>query len=235
MTPSFLYAIQCDKLQQRTQDGPLIWATLMNNAQRIPLDEFADACDLSSLLEEGETLDDFISSDECSGAYRAEVGHQTTYFLQTSGFEFFFTEGGAIPSCTEPFPRDWDEYISSALARLLLPANHPLLQGTWGLERDEGQNEEGFRAIRSGNGSVRYQLLEADRIVAGIRIEADEVSDIYTCRDKRRQGLASEMLDMVRRCHGPTPLSSSLSDDGRAFKAGYQRSKRQDQENEFEP
>ncbi|AXH60105.1 hypothetical protein [Pseudomonas amygdali] len=207
----------------------------MNNAQRISLDEFADACDLSSLLDEDETLDDFISSDECSGAYRVEVGQQVTYFLQTSGFEFFFTEDGAIPSYTEPFPRNWDECISSALARLLLPANHPLLQGTWGLEHDEGQTEEGFHAISSENGSMRYQILEADRIVAGIRIESDEVSVIYTCRDKRRQGLASLMLDMVRRCHGPTPLSSSLSDDGKAFKAGYQRSRRRDQENEFEP
>lgn len=235
MTTPYVYAIQCDKLQKRSQDGPQIWATLMSNAQRIPLDEFAENCDLSSLLEEGESLDDFISSDECSGAYRVEVGHQTTYFLQTSGFEFFFTEDGVIPSYAEPFPKDWDECISSALARLLLPANHPLLQGTWGLETDEGQNEEGFRVITSDNGSVRYQILEADRIVAGIRIEADEISVIYTCRDKRRQGLASEMLDMVRRCHGPTPLSSSLTDDGRAFKAGYQRSKRQDQESECEP
>lgn len=234
MTPAFQYAIQCDKLQQRTSNGPQIWATLMNNAHRISIDEFEEACDLSGLLDEGETLDEFTSSDEGSGAYRVEAGPQTYYFLQTSGFEFFFTQGGVTPTFVEPFPRDWHEYNSSAQARLLLPANHPLLQGTWGIERDDGPNEEDFNVIISGNGSVRYQLLDGNRVVAGIRVESGEVSDIYTCRDRRREGLASLMLEMVRRQHGPTPLSASLTDDGKAFKAGFLRAKRRDKDEELE-
>ncbi|WP_241032708.1 hypothetical protein ACOK4R_35505 (plasmid) [Pseudomonas fluorescens] len=229
MTSTFQYAIQCDRLQQRTADGPQIWATLMHNAQRVPLEEFEDACDLSGLLEEGESLDDFTCSDPGTGAYRVEVGSECAYFIQTSGFEFFFTPDGVVPSFIEQYPPDWDEYRSSALARLLLPANHPLLQGSWGLEGDEGLNDEGLQVIRSESGSVRYQIHQGDRAVAGIRVDADEVSEMYTCRDKRREGLATTLMDAVRRLHGPLPFSS-LSDEGKAFKAGYHRAKRLRQE-----
>jgi len=234
MTPLFEYAIQCDKLQQRTSDGPQIWATLMNNAHRITIDDFSRACDLSGLLDEGEELEDFISSDEGSGAYRVEVGLQTCYFLQTSGFEFFFTQGGLVPSCFEPYPRDWDECRSSALARLLLPANHPLLQGTNGFEEDEGLNDHGFNVIRSGNGSLRYRHLEGQRATGGIRVDAQEISEIYTCRDQRRMGLATRMLEMVRSEHGPTPLSLDLTEDGRAFKAGLNRARQKNQGDELD-
>lgn len=233
MSNQHRYAIQCDKLQ-RLDQGELIWATLMNKAERIALDEFEDACDLSGLLEEGETLEDFIGSDEYSGAYRVRLGSQTTYFIQTSGFEFFFTESGEIPSCVEPTLKDWFEYRSSALARLLLPANHPLIQGAWGFESDEGVNEHGLKVISSDAGTIRYQVMEGDRAVGGARIEHGEITDIYTAHDRLRQGVASKLLDAIKLSQGPVRFGAGLSDDGKAFKAAYQKAKRQEVDEGYE-
>lgn len=215
------YAIQCDRLQNLPQ-GPEIWASLLNHASPISWDEMSEACDFTALFDEGETLADFISDDDQARAYRIDLEGQKVYVLSKCGFEYFLTQDGRAPTFIDPHDPDGHEVRSSALARLLLRCGHPLVQGNYGNEHDCGVNEQGLQVIGSEQGGTRYQLFANDRPIAGARIEDGVITDIYTLREFRRKGIATQLLNAIKQTEGPIRFSSSLTDDGKAFKARYQ-------------
>lgn len=63
-------------------------------AQATPIgaSEFKRLCRLETLLDEDETLEEFMADDETAGLYKSVWGGGSCLFIQTSGFEFIFVK-----------------------------------------------------------------------------------------------------------------------------------------------
>lgn len=218
------YAIQCDRLQIKVEHGQEIWNSLIAGAIRIQPEEFQAACNLDGLLDEDETLEDYVASDPDWACYRSETTQGQVYILQTAGFEFFFTPDGSVPAYDpQAITESHDEYCHSALARLLFHSNHPLLKNAYGFESAEVEIEEDFTVIRGAG--VRFQILEDGHPVAGMHVLGNKIQDIYVSRARRREGLATEIVARAEAFMGPLEHSSSLTVDGKAFVASKRREK----------
>ncbi|WP_410950788.1 hypothetical protein [Pseudomonas sp. S1(2024)] len=221
------YAIQCDRLQMKVEHGREIWNSLIASATRIQPAEFVAACDLDGLLDEEETLEDYVASDPDWACYRCDTAQGQVYMLQTAGFEFFFTPDGLVPAYDpHAIMESHDEYGHSALARLLFHSNHPLLQNAYGFECDAVEIEEDFTVIR-GTG-IRFQILEDGHPVAGMHVLGNQIQDIYVSRARRREGLATEIVARAEAFMGRLEHSSSLTVDGKAFVESQRRTEDDD-------
>ncbi len=133
------YATQCDRLRSNPE-GDQTWIALISRAAVVDRTELESAVDLSGLLDEGETLDDFVSQDPNHRFYKSHDGEgNSIYFIAHSGFEFFFGEDGRWPAFTEPTElelRLHQECSRDALAGTLLGANNPRLNADPCIERE---------------------------------------------------------------------------------------------------
>lgn len=70
---------------------------MMRNATPVSRSVFESVCDPESMLDEGETLLDFMgqSGDPDAMCYQSSIRDHVVLFVQVSGFEFIFTPGGA--------------------------------------------------------------------------------------------------------------------------------------------
>lgn len=102
MSQSHAFYLPCDRLR-RKDGGEDFWNSMMRVREKVPRDLFLGRCDLTGLLGDesltpDEELNEFIQSDPDSGFYRSRVGCDEVFFIQTAGFEFVFTAGGALPT-----------------------------------------------------------------------------------------------------------------------------------------
>ena len=100
----FIFLGPCDRL--RMAGGEEHWQQMMLEKAPISIDQFARDRDLLTLLEDDETLEDFIASDPESGFYTSIWGDQPCRFIQTCGFEFVFT-----PPVSKRFHRRSNPYL----------------------------------------------------------------------------------------------------------------------------
>lgn len=80
----------CDRLR-RTQEGEDWFQGVMSSAQEIEEGEFLEAVDIASMLDEGETFEQYSDMCELEGdpcRFFKSVGG--VFYLQHAGFEFFF-------------------------------------------------------------------------------------------------------------------------------------------------
>ncbi len=191
------YAIQGGALQACDEQGLQRWLSLMVGAQRIPAAEFEANCDCSGLLDPDESLEQFCANDPCAGFYvsRGPSG-EAVYFIQQSGFEFFFTPDARLPGL---FPltegQILDHFVLSRepMAKVLLNANEPRLSGAYGWEYESAQISPQVRRISSERQGVERFIAQQDgRPVCGIAVAQGVVQDIFTRAEYRRQGPASE-------------------------------------------
>lgn len=95
----FKYHNQCDRFRQ-TDQGEADWQEMMKNAKPVEQQAFEAVCDPDDMLDEGESLSDFLasSSDPDAGFYQSTIRNHRVLFLQVSGFEFIYTPaGGPLP------------------------------------------------------------------------------------------------------------------------------------------
>lgn len=215
------YALSCNRLRVN-DEGDQIWQSLVAKAERIQFDEFSEFCDLSGLLEDGETLDDYISVDPWAGAYKVETDDEPVVFIQRAGFEFFFTHDGLPPTYVEPLDRLAHELmIDNGAARVLLKPNDARISGAYGYEGEVVEIAYDLDMIMAD--SPRFRLYQDGQVVAGLRIEDGVIDQIYVANDMRRQGLGTELLNRAQEVYGHIEHSDSLSDDGKAFRASFER------------
>jgi hypothetical protein len=213
MTHSF--AIQCDKLHDKEPSGPLIWQTLMWHASAVDVEELLEQCDTSRLFDDGESYEDFIANDATSRCFVSDAGGQFTYFIQTCGFEFFFTKDGLILDYFEPGRSLVSEIIRDPLARLLLPANAAMSNGMFGDEIEGDWIDADLEFIDGA--TPRFRLFIDGEACAGISISEGSVENLYVARDSRRTGLATEIFNRVRVVMGDLEHSRVLTDEGALF------------------
>lgn len=91
----FAYLGQCDRLRE-TAEGDSKWQAMMAEKKPISMREFEEACDVAILLDEGETLKQFVKGDPDAGFYSSHWGSQRCMFVQTAGFEFIFVDDSTM-------------------------------------------------------------------------------------------------------------------------------------------
>ena len=94
---AFPYFMQCDKWRRLGDKEEQAWHEMIRNKQAISQEGFVDRVEINHLLEEGESLDEYVADDPEHGFYLSAVNGMPVYFLQHSGFEFIFTPKGNNP------------------------------------------------------------------------------------------------------------------------------------------
>ncbi|WP_274644794.1 GNAT family N-acetyltransferase [Pseudomonas serbica] len=213
------YALSCDRLRVN-DDGDQVWHTLMAKAERITFEELSEACELSSLLEDGETLDDYISVDDWAGAYKVETDAEPVVFLQRAGFELFFTHDGQAPTYVEPLDRfAYEHMMENGAARVLLKPNDARIGGSFGFEGELVEIDYDLDCVMGDR--PRFRLYRDGEVVAGLRIDNGVVDSLYVHSRMRRHGLATELFNRAQKVYGHIEHSTSLNDDGKAFRASF--------------
>jgi len=87
---AYKYLGQCDRLRLRGHEA--LWSEMIRQKVPVCMEHFEQQCDLSSILDEDESLSDFIAGDPTSEFYASFWGAQKCLFIQTHGFEFIFVE-----------------------------------------------------------------------------------------------------------------------------------------------
>ncbi|MHD0644092.1 hypothetical protein ACYPKM_00480 [Pseudomonas aeruginosa] len=188
---------------------------------RIDSQELLANCDLSAILDEDESYEDFVLPDPSSGCYKVTQKGKVTYFLQKSGVEFFFTPDGLPPHSDRPVPACVLQVENSAIARVLMPAHCALTYGVYRDEADPVMVSENLEFIDGRR--PRYRLFRDGEPVAGLCLYNGVIDKIYVSSLIRRQHLGAELFDLVTQHRGPTSLSKNLTKDGKAFLASLVR------------
>ena len=88
------YIGKCDELRRQSLEYEGYWQTVVANKKEIPFRKFIKEVDMSPILDEGETPEEFISdcliSDSETMTYVSIWNNQEAFFLETCGFEFIF-------------------------------------------------------------------------------------------------------------------------------------------------
>ena len=87
----FSYLGQCDRV--RCDDvGENRWQRMVTNHSKVSMDEFLSRCQTEALLDEDESIEDFIAADPDSYFAKSWWGDQECYYIMTHGFEFIFVK-----------------------------------------------------------------------------------------------------------------------------------------------
>ena len=80
----------CDRFR-KTAEGEAKWQEMMSTKKKISESKFMELCDVSVILDEGETWREYKDVAKNQGDaikyYKSENG---LYFFQTAGFEFIW-------------------------------------------------------------------------------------------------------------------------------------------------
>ena len=85
----FTFFKTCDRFR-RCLGGEADWHKMMRNKKRITQREFERVADPANMLDDGETLDDWIFASGGTEFFRSVVDDTPVYFLQAAGFEYIF-------------------------------------------------------------------------------------------------------------------------------------------------
>lgn len=191
------FAIPCDRLQLKVENGREIWATLMYKSQRVSPAELKAMCDLEDHFEEEDPFSDFLREDPQSGCYRTDLPEGPVYFIQTSGFEYFFTGGGKIPSYFENLSEIVHETArNNCEGRLILPPNNALASGSFGHESEAIRVAPDLELIKGIN--TRYRLLAEDgTAIAGALVQHGAVTTTFATMAHLGQGLEERLAARI--------------------------------------
>ncbi len=91
----FTYFGQCDRVR-RCYGNEEKWQEMIKNHTKIDIETFKSLCNYEILLEDDETLEEYIADDQ--GAYFAisNWGDLECCYLMRVGFEFIFVEADKL-------------------------------------------------------------------------------------------------------------------------------------------
>lgn len=167
-------------------------------ASPVTLEDFETVCNGDGLLSEGESFEDFCCDDPDHGFYKCETPQGDVYFLQSSGFEFFFTPSGKPPTFFVPEYQEVANTIhrGGPLATLLLAAGDGRMQGRNGAEFHIDTLPEGIEVIEGRN--TRFRLMREGEAIAGMKVDGSTITEIFVRNDERKQDIASANLILQR-------------------------------------
>lgn len=182
------FATMCDRLQMRVENGKDIWATLMHKAQKIDPAELKDRCDLEEHFEDDSAYEHFVRVDPHTSSFRVDLPDGPVYFIQTSGFEYFFTQDGVIPSYYENLHEIVHEAArNNCEGRLILPPNSALSGGSFGFESEAIAIEPDLQMIKGID--TRYRLMKDGEAIAGALVQDNKVVTTFAVMAHLNQGV----------------------------------------------
>lgn len=189
---------------------------LKAGARTLEAAAFGAAVDLSSWLDEGETLEDALMNDPGMVFWTSDASGTRCYGISSMGTELVFAPDGEIPEVAAPLRRQ--EIGLSALAWVLDPAGSPIVVERAGQE--ELVRETAIsRHYVNAHGDRRYQLLQGDEVVGGLFIINAQIEAIYTRHAWRREGVGRALLALARQDYPAMRHSDSLTEDGKKFRS----------------
>lgn len=199
------FATMCDRLQLRVENGKDIWATLMLRATRIDPSELEAQCDLEEHFEDEGAYEQFLREDPNTGAYRVDLPSGPVYFIQTSGFEYFFSKDGVIPTYFEDLSEIVNETARNNCAgRLILPANSALASGSFGPEQEPVSVASDLEMIKGVD--TRYRLLSKDgNVIAGALVQEGKVVTTFATMAYLGLGIEDELESRINTLLKPKP------------------------------
>ncbi len=90
-TSKMHYLGQCDQLRKRSEENEAYWHRMMDGAEPIDIKRFKRLTEYNAILDDDETLEQFIESDLDAGFYLSTWGDRPAAFLQVAGFEFIWS------------------------------------------------------------------------------------------------------------------------------------------------
>ncbi|NIT79663.1 MAG: hypothetical protein GWN58_33435 [Anaerolineae bacterium] len=84
------YLGQCDRLRKQGPKNEANWQEMMKQKKPISMSTFKSKADYKAILDEDETLKDFIAGDPDAGFFQSVWGNKKCVFLRTAGFEFIW-------------------------------------------------------------------------------------------------------------------------------------------------
>ena len=84
------YLGQCDRLRSGNSCNEQKWQLMIKNSKKVSIEEFKGNCDYMAILDDDESMEDFISSDSDSYFAKSMWGETPCYYVMTCGFEFIF-------------------------------------------------------------------------------------------------------------------------------------------------
>lgn len=195
--PTFQFAITCDRLQLRVENGKDIWATLMAKSQRVSPSELISQCDLVEHFEEDDAYAQIEREDPQAGCYRVDLPDGPVYFIQTAGFEYFFTQDGSVPTYHEQLSEIVHESArNNCEGRLILPANCALANGSFGYESEPIAIAEDLEMIKGVD--TRYRLLsKKGEVMAGALVQNNKVVTTFTTMAFHGLGVEDELASRI--------------------------------------
>lgn len=194
---TYQFAITCDRLQLRIENGKDIWATLMAKSQRISPSELKAHCDLVEHFEEDNAYEQFEMEDSQTGCYRTETPAGPVYFIQTAGFEYFFTADGSVPAHFEELSEIVHESArNNCEGRLILPANNALANGSFGYESEPIMIAKDLEMIKGID--TRYRLLtDSGEVIAGALVQNNKVVTTFATMAYLGLGIEDELTSRI--------------------------------------
>ncbi|WP_415912894.1 hypothetical protein [Neptuniibacter sp. QD37_11] len=99
---NYIYQTDCANFRRTDKEGHELreaqWHEMMANRVSIPEGNFTTVCDVDTLLDEGETLDEYLMGDPDAGFYRSAIDGYAVFFIQHSGFEMIFWHEDGLES-----------------------------------------------------------------------------------------------------------------------------------------
>jgi ketol-acid reductoisomerase len=90
------YVGQCNIVRSKSASNEAKWHAMIACEQAVSVKTFLAHVDISALLDEGETAEEWIADqiaqDPSTGFFRSRWGTEPAWFISTAGFEFIFVE-----------------------------------------------------------------------------------------------------------------------------------------------
>lgn len=88
-TAKYSFIGVCDRVR-KNEENDLKWHEMMKNASPVTMEEFLSQCDMSDVLDEGETVENYLNIHTDIEFFKSNFGVSDCYFFKTAGFEFIW-------------------------------------------------------------------------------------------------------------------------------------------------
>lgn len=190
--------------------------SIILGSESISMNEFENMTDLSYLLDEDESLSDYISQDPGAAFFKAEVDNIQLSGFKSSGHIELFSPDGEMPDLSShEINMEIRELNMDSLAWVLSPMNSP--------NSIINTKSESLRYSTSkvncfdSDNSSRYQLMSKGKPIAAIFIKDNVIDTIYTSFEYRGKGLGRKLAEIAKKDLPDLAHSDSSTELGKKF------------------
>ncbi len=89
---SFQFLGPCDRVRRQSPENEQFWHEMIAKATPVSQQEFLSHVDVSSVIDDDETPEDYFRGHPDVEFYRSVWGGRPAFFFESRGFEFIFVQ-----------------------------------------------------------------------------------------------------------------------------------------------